>query len=203
VDIAASLSGLIGGVLIGLAAVWLMATLGRISGVSGILSGLLLEQPAGDSAWRLAFLLGLFSGPLILILLGGGLGNVSGAPDEVIGQPAGDIGLMLLAGLLVGVGTKVGSGCTSGHGVSGLAQGMDLSASVAPFILRGVPLAGIDSVMRAYADRVESWRRLGQLLVPEQLDAISSSIALDDAIEAVDDLLAGRIRGRVVVTMAL
>ena len=99
-DIAASLSGLIGGVLIGLAAVWLMATLGRISGVSGILSGLLLEQPAGDSAWRLAFLLGLFSGPLILILLGGGLGNVSGAPDEVIGQPAGDIGLMLLAGLL-------------------------------------------------------------------------------------------------------
>ena len=80
---------------------------------------------------------------------------------------------------------------------------MDLSASVAPFILRGVPLAGIDSVMRAYADRVESWRRLGQLLVPEQLDAITSSIALDDAIEAVDDLLAGRIRGRVVVTMAL
>ncbi|BBI65712.1 YeeE/YedE family protein [Vreelandella sulfidaeris] len=121
-DIAASLSGLIGGVLIGLAAVLLMATLGRISGVSGILSGLLLEQPAGDSAWRLAFLLGLFSGPLILILLGGGLGNVSGAPDEVIGQPAGDIGLMLLAGLLVGVGTKVGSGCTSGHGVSGLAR---------------------------------------------------------------------------------
>ncbi len=121
-DTAASLSGLAGGVLIGLAAVWLMATLGRISGVSGILSGLLLERPKGDSAWRMAFLLGLISGPLIPILLGGGLGNVSGAPDEVIGDPAGGVGLMLLAGLLVGFGTRIGSGCTSGHGVSGLAR---------------------------------------------------------------------------------
>ena len=121
-DIAASLSGLIGGVLIGLSAVWLMATLGRISGISGILSGLLLERPAGDSAWRLAFLLGLISGPVILILLGGGLGNVSGSPNEVIGEPVGSVGLMLLAGLLVGVGTGIGNGCTSGHGVCGLAR---------------------------------------------------------------------------------
>lgn len=121
-DIAASLSGLVGGVLIGLSAVWLMATLGRISGISGILSGLLLERPAGDSAWRLAFLLGLISGPVILILLGGGLGNVSGAPNEVIGEPVGSVGLMLLAGLLVGVGTGIGNGCTSGHGVCGLAR---------------------------------------------------------------------------------
>lgn len=119
---AASLSGLVGGVLIGLSAVWLMATLGRIAGISGILSGLLLERPTRDSAWRLAFLLGLISGPVILILLGGGLGNVSGAPDEVIGEPVGSVGLMLLAGLLVGVGTGIGNGCTSGHGVCGLAR---------------------------------------------------------------------------------
>lgn len=84
----------------------------------------------------------------------------------------------------------------------GLAQGMDLPASVAPFILRGVTLVGIDSVMRHREDRLEAWRRLGELLAPEQLDAITRTIALDEAIKAADDLLTGRIRGRVVVTMA-
>ncbi len=121
-DVAASFSGLVGGVLIGLSAVWLMATLGRIAGVSGILSGLLLDRPQGDSAWRLAFLLGLVSGPLLLMMLGGGLGNVTGAPSEVIGDPVGGVGLMVIAGLLVGIGTGIGSGCTSGHGVCGLAR---------------------------------------------------------------------------------
>lgn len=83
----------------------------------------------------------------------------------------------------------------------GLAQGMDLPASVAPFILRGVTLVGIDSVMRPREDRLEAWQRLGELLAPEQLDAITRSIKLDETIEASHDLLAGRIRGRVVVTM--
>lgn len=121
-DIGASLSGLVGGILIGLSAIWLMGSLGRIAGISGILSGLLLERPRGDSAWRLAFLLGLVSGPMVLMLLGGELGNVAGAPDEVIGAPAGGVGLMVIAGLLVGVGTGIGNGCTSGHGVCGLAR---------------------------------------------------------------------------------
>ncbi|WP_087719893.1 YeeE/YedE family protein [Salinicola salarius] len=121
-DIGASLSGLVGGILIGLSAIWLMGSLGRIAGISGILSGLLLERPRGDSAWRLAFLLGLVSGPMVLMLLGGELGNVAGAPDEVIGTPAGGVGSMVIAGLLVGVGTGIGSGCTSGHGVCGLAR---------------------------------------------------------------------------------
>ena len=121
-DIEASLSGLVGGILIGLSAIWLMGSLGRISGISGILSGLLLERPRGDSGWRLAFLLGLVSGPMVLMLLGGELGNVAGAPNEVIGAPAGGVGLMVIAGLLVGVGTGIGSGCTSGHGVCGLAR---------------------------------------------------------------------------------
>ncbi|MFG6158101.1 MDR family oxidoreductase [Halomonas sp. 1390] len=84
----------------------------------------------------------------------------------------------------------------------GLAQGMDLPSSVAPFILRGVTLAGIDSVMRPYADRVEAWRRLGELLSPEQLDAITRTIGLDEAIDTAGELLAGRVRGRVVVDMA-
>ncbi|MBB3142094.1 hypothetical protein FHR96_002981 [Halomonas organivorans] len=116
------LSGLVGGVLIGLAATWLMVTLGRIAGVSGIIGTLLTARPRGDSAWRLTFLLGLISGPLLLTLAGGGFGNVLGRPGAVIGEPAGGVMLMLLAGLLVGVGTGLGSGCTSGHGVCGLAR---------------------------------------------------------------------------------
>ncbi|MBW6389749.1 YeeE/YedE family protein [Billgrantia antri] len=121
-DWSASLQGLVGGVLIGLSAVWLMATLGRIAGISGIVGSLVTTLPRGDSGWRIAFVLGLVSGPLLLMALGRGLGNVAGAPGEVVGQPAGGVGLMLVAGLLVGVGTGLGSGCTSGHGVCGLAR---------------------------------------------------------------------------------
>lgn len=121
-DWTASLQGLIGGVLIGLSATWLMATLGRIAGISGIIGTLVTARPRGDSAWRLAFVLGLVSGPVVVLLAGGGLGNVAGAPGEVIGEPAGGVPLMLLAGLLVGLGTGLGSGCTSGHGVCGLAR---------------------------------------------------------------------------------
>ncbi|QTF93833.1 MDR family oxidoreductase [Halomonas sp. BM-2019] len=84
----------------------------------------------------------------------------------------------------------------------GLAQGMDLPATVAPFILRGVTLAGIDSVMRPRADRLEAWRRLGELLDPAQLDAITRTIGLDEAIDTAEELLAGRVRGRVVVSLA-
>lgn len=121
-DWTASLQGLIGGVLIGLSATWLMATLGRIAGISGIIGTLVTARPRGDSAWRLAFVLGLVSGPVVVLLAGGGLGNVAGAPGEVIGEPAGGVPLMLLAGLLVGLGTGLGSGCTSGHGVCGLSR---------------------------------------------------------------------------------
>ncbi|WP_435389095.1 YeeE/YedE family protein [Halomonas almeriensis] len=114
--------GLVGGVLIGLSATWLMATLGRVAGISGIIGTLLTERPRGDSAWRLAFALGLVSGPLLVVLLGGELGNVAGRAGAVVGEPAGGVALMLVAGLLVGVGTGIGSGCTSGHGVCGLAR---------------------------------------------------------------------------------
>ncbi|WP_290789622.1 YeeE/YedE family protein [Halomonas sp.] len=125
-DWSSSLQGLAGGILIGLSATWLMATLGRIAGISGIIVNLITMRPKGDSAWRLTFLLGLISGPIVLMLLGGGLGNVAGGgvdvTGEVIGAPAGGVVLMLVAGLLVGVGTGLGSGCTSGHGVCGLAR---------------------------------------------------------------------------------
>ncbi|KGE77446.1 YeeE/YedE family protein [Halomonas salina] len=121
-DMTASLHGLIGGVLIGLSATWLMISLGRIAGISGILGTLFTARPRGDSGWRLAFLLGLVSGPALVILAGGGLGNVAGQAGTVIGAPAGGVATMLVAGLLVGVGTGIGSGCTSGHGVCGLAR---------------------------------------------------------------------------------
>jgi len=81
----------------------------------------------------------------------------------------------------------------------GLAQGMDLPASVAPFILRGVLLMGIDSVMRPKADRVEAWDRLASLVNADYLDKISTEINLDQVIESAEQLMQGQIRGRVVV----
>ena len=84
-DWIASLHGLVGGVLIGLSAVWLMGALGRIAGISGIIGGLITQRPKGDSAWRVAFLAGLISGPLLVMAVGGGLGNVAGVPGAVIG----------------------------------------------------------------------------------------------------------------------
>lgn len=81
----------------------------------------------------------------------------------------------------------------------GLAQGMDFPATVAPFILRGVTLAGIDSVMRPYQDRIEAWERLSQLLEPALLELISREISLDEVIQTAAELIAGQVRGRVIV----
>ncbi len=81
----------------------------------------------------------------------------------------------------------------------GLAQGMDLPASVAPFILRGVTLAGVDSVMAPRARREEAWARLATDLDPALLEAITSEVTLDGAIEAAGRLMAGQVRGRIVV----
>lgn len=81
----------------------------------------------------------------------------------------------------------------------GLAQGMDFPATVAPFILRGVRLIGIDSVMRPKADRIEAWKRLAQDLDRSQLSQITHTIGLTEAISNAQQLLAGQVRGRVVV----
>ena len=106
------LSSLLGGVLIGGAAVLLMASLGRITGISGIASGVFIGH-RGDRGWRVAFVIGLIAGPLLLSLFG---------QDSGIGTPQVGLPLMALAGLLVGIGTRLGSGCTSGHGVCGIAR---------------------------------------------------------------------------------
>lgn len=81
----------------------------------------------------------------------------------------------------------------------GLAQGMDFPATVAPFILRGISLMGIDSVMRPKADRIEAWQRLSELVEAQYLDAISQEIPLSEAVANAEALLIGEIRGRVVV----
>ncbi len=81
----------------------------------------------------------------------------------------------------------------------GLAQGMDLPATVAPFILRGVTLAGIDSVMRPLADRIEAWHRLAGLLEADDYASIGDEIGLDEVIPAARELLAGQVRGRLAV----
>jgi uncharacterized membrane protein YedE/YeeE len=107
----ASLSG---GILLGLASALFILLNGRILGISGILGGL-IPPKRNDTVWRLAFLAGLFSSPWIYQAL---------APASLLTAPRIDAGVLLLivAGLLVGLGTRYGSGCTSGHGVCGLAR---------------------------------------------------------------------------------
>jgi uncharacterized membrane protein YedE/YeeE len=104
-------SALIGGILIGLATASFVLLNGRIAGISGILGGL-LAPVQGDRAWRVAFLAGLVSAPLLWLL-------AAELPAITInaGYPA-----LIAAGLLVGIGTRYGSGCTSGHGVCGLSR---------------------------------------------------------------------------------
>ncbi|WP_305080057.1 MDR family oxidoreductase [Psychrobacter sp. JCM 18900] len=81
----------------------------------------------------------------------------------------------------------------------GLAQGMDFPATVAPFILRGVSLLGINSVTRPYDERVEAWQRLSTTLDMTQLDAITREVGLSEVIPTASELLDGKVRGRIVV----
>lgn len=105
-------SALLGGALIGLGAAGMWWLLGRIAGVSTILGAALTSQ-GGERGWRLAFLLGLFLAGLIGIAL---------APGAIAFDLQAGYGQVVLAGLLVGFGTQLGSGCTSGHGVCGVSR---------------------------------------------------------------------------------
>jgi uncharacterized membrane protein YedE/YeeE len=102
---------LMGGALVGAAAALFVLLNGRIAGISGVLGGL-LRPVKGDVAWRAAFVIGLIVAPLIYLLFGS-------LPKPRIDA---DFGALVLAGLLVGVGTRYGTGCTSGHGVCGLSR---------------------------------------------------------------------------------
>jgi hypothetical protein len=104
-------AGLAGGVLIGLAAALLFGALGRMAGISGIVNGA-VEGLRGDRGWRLAFLAGMMvAGAIALQFLP--------APPRALTAP---VPLLLAAGFLVGFGTRLGNGCTSGHGVCGLGR---------------------------------------------------------------------------------
>ena len=118
------LAGLAGGVLIGLAAVLLMGGIGRVAGISGIFGGLLAAMPDSDTSWRAVFIAGLVLGSLAVVALGGFDRDSFWFPPSLLVMAAG--------GLLVGVGTKLGGGCTSGHGVCGLARlsGRSMTATV-------------------------------------------------------------------------
>jgi uncharacterized protein len=106
------LSAAIGGALIGLAAVLLMLFNGRIAGISGIVDGLINPRTA-DRLWRLAFVAGLIAAPLVAALAGHAV---------PMPQLPGSTITIAVAGLLVGFGTRLGSGCTSGHGICGIAR---------------------------------------------------------------------------------
>lgn len=122
------LASLAGGALIGLSASLMLLVEGRIAGISGIVGGLLNPKP-GDMDWRLAFVGGL--------VLAGLVGQ-----SWVTAAPMGAPWRLIVAGLLVGVGTRLGNGCTSGHGVCGLSRLSPRSlASVLTFMAVGMAVA--------------------------------------------------------------
>jgi len=106
-------ASLFGGVLIGLSAVLLMLVLGRVMGATGILTGFVNPASAADCSWRAAMLAGMVAAPLAYFAVTGGMPTI----DVPVSTP-----LMLLGGFIVGIGVTFGSGCTSGHGVCGMAR---------------------------------------------------------------------------------
>ncbi|HVR65061.1 MAG TPA: YeeE/YedE family protein [Verrucomicrobiae bacterium] len=123
------ISAVIGGILIGLAATLLLAANGRIAGISGIAGGL-LQRYAGARGWRLMFLAGLVLAPAIYRFAGGMVPEI---------QATSSIPLLIAGGLLVGYGTSLGRGCTSGHGVCGLARFSPRSlAATLTFLAMGI-----------------------------------------------------------------
>ncbi len=106
------ISAAIGGALIGLSAVLLMLLTGRIAGVTGIFAGL-IEPQSGDRAWRATFIVGLIAAPLGAAFLG---------YTMPIPQMPTSLATIAVAGLLVGFGTRLSNGCTSGHGICGIAR---------------------------------------------------------------------------------
>jgi uncharacterized membrane protein YedE/YeeE len=122
-------SGLIGGLLIGLAALLMLLLNGRISGISGIVGGLVTPK-SSDAGWRIAFVAGLLLGAFAYVLATGGAIPVT---------MQASVPVLVAAGLLVGFGTRLGSGCTSGHGVCGIAR-LSKRSIVATSVFFGVAM---------------------------------------------------------------
>lgn len=115
-------TALLGGFMIGGAALMLLYTLGRTAGISGILAGI-LKPEQGETGWRMSFVLGLLAAPVLL-----GLVNF-----EMATLPEYPVWLLVIGGLLVGVGVRISNGCTSGHGICGMGR-----LSVRSFIATGI-----------------------------------------------------------------
>ena len=121
--------GVIGGALIGISSVLMLLLLGRITGIAGILTGVITWNKADGLSWRAAFVIGLVLGAVLYQIFVGPL-----PMDMQAGTP-----VLIIAGLLVGMGTRLGSGCTSGHGVCGIALLSPRSlVATATFILAGM-----------------------------------------------------------------
>ena len=124
------MASLVGGVMIGVAALLLMLLHGRVMGMSGILGGIVRPAARDDVPWRLLFVAGALLGPLAVIYL-------VGRPVDVVPVASGLV--LPVAGFLVGLGTAIGSGCTSGHGICGLARlSMRSAAAVGMFMITAV-----------------------------------------------------------------
>ena len=106
------LNSLMGGILIGIAATIIFFVNGRIMGISGILGNLITTEETDQKFWRIIFILGVLIGPLIFILLF----------KEIKSEMVANTTLLIISGFLVGLGTSLGNGCTSGHGICGLSR---------------------------------------------------------------------------------
>jgi uncharacterized membrane protein YedE/YeeE len=125
---------LFGGVLIGLSASLLLVLKGRVFGVSGILAGVLSPE-TGETTWRIAALVGLLSAGVLFQCF---------SPELLVGETNGSVSRYVIAGLLVGFGTQLGSGCTSGHGVCGISRMSPRSIiATVTFILFGMIVVGV------------------------------------------------------------
>jgi len=125
------IASLSGGVLIGIASTLLMLTLGRVMGATGVLAGLFQPTSSQDFAWRAALLAGMVTGPAVVWAISGEM--------PAVDVPVSTVAL-IIGGLIVGIGVTYGSGCTSGHGVCGMARlsPRSIAATVTFMIFTGV-----------------------------------------------------------------
>jgi uncharacterized membrane protein YedE/YeeE len=131
-------TAIVGGLLIGLASILLMAGIGRIAGVTGILAGVfagLFRANKSEWSWRLAFVLGLAISPLLYAIFG----------ELPVIEIQTDWPALLFAGLIVGFGTRLGSGCTSGHGVCGISR-LSPRSIIATIVFMGAGFATVGLV---------------------------------------------------------
>ncbi|MCH2057271.1 MAG: oxidoreductase [Thalassotalea sp.] len=137
-----------------------------------------------------------------------GLGASDVIERNTLSEPGRPLAKERWAGVIDSVGshTLVNACASTKYGgivaACGLAQGMDLPGTVAPFILRGVTLAGIDSVMRPTKDRLDAWQRIAETLGAETFDGVAKEIILDDVIDTANQLIEGKVQGRVIVDLS-